>query len=268
MMLKLLKHEFKVNRSSFLSFYAAVLVLALLLRLTNFTAIDDNTAGLVIGLLLMVYIFGIIGCYVYVLVAIIKAFNKSMFKKQGYLALTLPVSASKLVLSKLLMAAFWIIVSTIVVFASLIIMIPDFSVSMSEVGEFLVTYGFDITLWLSLVLLLFSLFQSILTLFFCCTFVNTKFVKGHRLIIGIGTYMVVNFLALFVQNLFMLKNPIIAMNSVDEVTSLEIYLNETAIVLNDVLTQYIIPSIAISLIIIALCFFGIKYLIEKKIELD
>lgn len=269
-MLKLLKHEFKVNRSAFLSFYAAVLVLSLLLRLTNFTNIGDDTAGIVVGLLMMIYVFGIIGCYVYVMVAIVRAFNKSMFKKQGYLTLTLPVSTSKLVLSKLLMAAFWIIISTIVVFISFVIMIPDFTGAMSEMGEFLVRYGFDLTLWLTLLLLLFSLFEAILLFFFCCTFVNTKYVKGHRLIIGIGVYMVIYFITSLVQNVFLNNNTIDALNAVSLTSTYNVdsYLNETAIAVNDVLTSYIVPGIVFALIVSVLCFFGIKYLVDKKIELD
>ena len=267
-MLKLLKHEFKVNRSAFLSFYAAVLVLSLLLRLTNFTNVGDDTAGIVVGLLMIIYIFGIMGCYIYVMVAIVRAFNKSMFKKQGYLTLTLPVSTGKLVLSKLLMAAFWIIVSTVVVFLSLVIMIPDFAGAMGEIGEFLVRYGFDLTLWLTLLLALFSLFEAILLFFFCCTFVNTKYVKGHRLIIGIGVYMVIYFVTSLVQNLFMNSSAIDALNGVTYTYSYDAYLNETATAVNDVLMSTIVPGIVFALIISVLCFFGIKYLVDKKIELD
>jgi hypothetical protein len=267
-MLKLLKHEFKVNRSAFLSFYAAVLVLSLLLRLTNFTNISDDTAGIVVGLLMMIYIFGIMGCYIYVMVAIVRAFNKSMFKKQGYLTLTLPVSTGKLVLSKLLMAAFWIIISTVVVFLSFVIMIPDFAGAMGELGEFLVRYGFDLTLWLTLVLLLFSLFEAILLFFFCCTFVNTKYVKGHRLIIGIGVYMVIYFVTSFVQSFFMNNSALDALNGVTYTYSYDSYLNETATAVNDVLSSTIVPGIVFALVISVLCFFGIKYLVDKKIELD
>ena len=268
-MLKLLKHEFKVNRSAFLSFYVAVLVLAFILRFTNFSnVIEGETTAIVVGLLMLIYIFCIIGCYVYVMVAIVRAFNKSMFKKQGYLALTLPISTSKLVLSKLLMAAFWIVISTIVVLLSFIIIIPDFSGVMSVIGEALATYGFDITLWLMLLLLIFSLFEIILTFFFCCTFVNTKYVKGHRFIIGIGVYVAIYFVTSLMRNLFANKSAIDAINGVAVDYNVDVYLNETANAINDVLLSYIVPGITFTLVISILCFIGIIYLVDKKIELD
>ncbi|MDF9824722.1 hypothetical protein M2475_000950 [Breznakia sp. PF5-3] len=269
-MLKLLKHEFKVNRTSFLALYLVVIGLSIILRLSNFTNITDDTASIFIGLLMMLYVFGILAAYIYVFVAVIRSFNKSMFKKSGYLTMTLPVSTTSKIISKMLMASFWFIVSTIVIILSLMILIPDFVNAFSELGDILAHYGFNITLWLLLVLAVVSVFQSILSMYLCVTFVNTKYVKGHRLLIGIGVYFVFSYLTNYIQLLFLNTAPIDALNMMEpkNYPSVELYLNDFSNELNNLLSSVIVPNIIISVIFGLLCFFAIKYLIEKKIELD
>lgn len=180
MLLKLFKHEFKVNRTTFAILYSSLLVVSLFLRISMSIDAQSDLANLFVGLLMTVYIFGIIGSYIYMIVAIVRSFGKSMFKKPGYLTLTLPVSTSKILISKLLMAVLWFFISTLVIIASAAIAFSGFISDMGELFSALGTLGLSQTFWLLIIMMIASIFQTILILFFCVTFVNTKYISKHR----------------------------------------------------------------------------------------
>ena len=43
-----------------------------------------------------------------------KIYNKNVFSKEGYLTMTLPVSSSQIVLSKLLVSSMWVILTAVI----------------------------------------------------------------------------------------------------------------------------------------------------------
>lgn len=102
---KLLKNEIRHSARYNLVIYCVALAACLLMVLSLFT---ESTGFGLLGCLTL-YIIGIATVMV-TLVSVIKNFYDSLFSKQGYLTLSLPVKGSSLLLSKVLVSFLSIIV--------------------------------------------------------------------------------------------------------------------------------------------------------------
>ncbi len=105
---KLLKFEFKHSARYVMLIYGCAGIFALFMLfgyLAKITFISIISS-------MVLYFVGIIAV-VMTLVAVIKNFYDTLYGKQGYLSFTLPVKASSLLLSKVIIAFFWIIMSMI-----------------------------------------------------------------------------------------------------------------------------------------------------------
>ncbi|MDA3731077.1 ABC transporter permease [Niameybacter massiliensis] len=112
---KLMKYEFKATGRTFLPLYGAILVVALLNRF-----LGRNTQGVfeelnkvgdftVVALVALFIALGVI-----TIVATIQRFQKNLLSDEGYLMFTLPVKTRSLILSKMIVAIVWIILSGLV----------------------------------------------------------------------------------------------------------------------------------------------------------
>ena len=112
---KLIKYEFKATGRTFLPLYGAILVVALLNRF-----LGRNTQGVfeelnklgdftVMALVALFIALGVI-----TIVATIQRFQKNLLSDEGYLMFTLPVKTRSLILSKMIVAIVWIILSGLV----------------------------------------------------------------------------------------------------------------------------------------------------------
>ena len=110
---KLCKHELKCSYRSFLVLYAIVMVAALLMNPRN--------EGMITNIAAIVYIIMSVVMFIMCVVVIIKNYSNSMFSRNSYLTHTLPVTSTQLLLTKILSAVFWIIVSVFVLFLSMLI---------------------------------------------------------------------------------------------------------------------------------------------------
>lgn len=119
MFVKLLKYELKSIGKWYFALNASVLAISLFLGfsfshkyITNY-ANNSYNSGAHLGTQLLplslALIFGILvaGAWIATLVIIVRRFYKSIFGREGYLSLTLPVSTHQLILSKLLAAFIW-----------------------------------------------------------------------------------------------------------------------------------------------------------------
>ncbi|OON95475.1 MAG: hypothetical protein ATN36_08235 [Epulopiscium sp. Nele67-Bin005] len=111
---KLLKYEIKATARNFLPIYALILSIAFVQGLIGF----DITAIFQFTLVkqLLVFAFGAlyIALFVTTIIVVIQRFNKNLLGDEGYLMFTLPVSLRDIILSKLIVAWFWIISSYVV----------------------------------------------------------------------------------------------------------------------------------------------------------
>ncbi len=120
MLRKLLKYEFKATARTFLPIYIAIILVSIVNRLVRLTSSD-----LAFNLTSMVLAGLFIALGVLTIIAIVQRFKKNLLSDEGYLMFTLPVSSAKLILSKLVTATLWTIVSGIIAVISFIILITD-----------------------------------------------------------------------------------------------------------------------------------------------
>ena len=122
----LVRYEFKNVNKWYLALYAAVLVLSILIGMQghyyNYISFKDSQPFLFIFLAL---VFGglIITLWISTIFLIIKRFKGSVYDRQGYLTLTLPVSEHYIITAKLVGAFIWSIVSTAVLALSAFIVL-------------------------------------------------------------------------------------------------------------------------------------------------
>lgn len=114
---KLLKHEFKITGRMFLPLFAIVAVMTPLLALmSKLFNIDSNSPlAMVSALSMLGYVLLLVAAGVASFVLVIMRFYRSMTKESAYLTFMLPVNTSQLVLSKLIVAFVWQVLSVVII---------------------------------------------------------------------------------------------------------------------------------------------------------
>jgi len=128
---KLIKYEFIATARLLIPVYIAAIIFAVLTRLfttPNFNIIYPNGSyqdnffpELLYGLFIFFNVVFIIAIMVISFVIILQRFYTSLFKDEGYLTHTLPVSTDTLIWGKLIPAACWAIASFMVMSISIMI---------------------------------------------------------------------------------------------------------------------------------------------------
>ena len=197
---KLIKHEFKQTAHSVIAVYgvaAAMMVLMLLSYLTDVTWIG------VLGSSLLVFT-GILAV-IMTLVAVLTNFQRSLYSNQGYLTFTLPVKCSRLLLSKVIVSAIWIIISYAALMACFGIVYTYGKIKANGVGEGIMSMvgDFEILSMLPskglvikfLVMIALAILLSIVTfigyVYFAVTIGNTRRFQGHPMISSIVIFMLI-----------------------------------------------------------------------------
>lgn len=116
MFLKVFKYDFKAIFFKFIPVLALLPVLAIVVRLVNLIRLDNVFAGVMISLINGLFIFGSAALFVYTIVICIIRYVKSLFRDQGYLTHTLPVSKHQLLLSQILADVLMELISVVLVF--------------------------------------------------------------------------------------------------------------------------------------------------------
>lgn len=134
---KLLKYEFKNINKWYLGLYGAILAVSLGIGLfmvgvaRNLGIISQHTgeqltsaqsASLGFSVILYMIFFGLlVALSISTLFLIIRRFKNSIYERQGYLTLTLPVNQHQIILSKLSGALIWSFLSSITLLLSILI---------------------------------------------------------------------------------------------------------------------------------------------------
>jgi hypothetical protein len=128
---KLLKYEFKSTVRTFGILYLALCVVAGLGAL-SFQFNEVSPTMIPVGLFLFIYTFLIGAVFFVTLYMIIQRFSRNLLQEQGYLMHTLPVHKWQLILSKLIAALCWMILSMIAITISGVVL----SLSFFTVSDF------------------------------------------------------------------------------------------------------------------------------------
>ncbi len=120
----LVRYEFKNVNKWYLALYGAVLALSALIgvQASSLKSIDTPDQQMIM-LVFLALVFGglIITLSISTLILIIRRFKGSVYDRQGYLTLTLPVSEHQIILAKLLGAFIWSLISSAVLVLSIYI---------------------------------------------------------------------------------------------------------------------------------------------------
>jgi hypothetical protein len=137
MLSKLMKYEIKATGRIFLPLFLALLVFAVITRFTTAASTEDWGIPTIISI--VAYGLIMMGIFVMTLIMMIQRFYKNLISDEGYLMHTLPVQPWKHIVNKLLVSMFWILVSVIVAFASMLIIAlrkEDIAEIAQEAGPF------------------------------------------------------------------------------------------------------------------------------------
>ena len=110
-MLKLMKFEFKQNTLSYLGLFLIFLSLAFVVPVVHRQMDMDLISVLLQTLFIVLAVVIVVGVFV----NSGRTYLNSMFKRPGYLTMTLPVTTHQLILAKVIPSMFWMIVGLVVV---------------------------------------------------------------------------------------------------------------------------------------------------------
>ena len=123
----LVRCEFKNVNKWYLALYGAVLAISVLIGLfiasvsQSYTGYSNDNLPYLFGLLLLIFGGLSVTLWIATIFLIIRRFKGSVYDRQGYLTLTLPVSEHQIISAKLLGGLIWSILSYIVFILSILI---------------------------------------------------------------------------------------------------------------------------------------------------
>lgn len=208
MLRKVLKYDMKNISSMFSITYGFFLIFSFMSLIINKISLYTNAVLIhaLSNFFFSIYIFTIVGLFLGCFAFIIIDFYKSFLTDRGFLTFTLPVKLSTLIVSKLINAVIWQVITLFVFFLGLLIRfglqpllnIIDFLPTLFDVVEF---YGYsDFVIAFAIlfgIIIVFSLITNPLS-FFACMAIGQCFSK-QKILASIASYVVLYFFSQIVS---------------------------------------------------------------------
>mgnify|MGYP000958120051 FL=1 len=203
----LVRYEFKNINKWYLALYGAVLAISVLIGIfissLSPSYNPDNTGYLIFFLIL---VFGGLSVTLWIatIFLIIRRFKGSVYDRQGYLTLTLPVSEHQIITAKLLGGLVWSILSYIVFILSILIIFfltpieKDFTALYNFISPYL-SYG-----WLYALSLFVGSIAWILSIYLSISI--GQLFNEYRTAMGILAYIVISIVIGYVSLFFRIEN--------------------------------------------------------------
>ena len=196
----LVRYEFKNVNKWYLALYGAVLALSALIgvQASSLKSIDTPDQQMIM-LVFLALVFGglIITLSISTLILIIRRFKGSVYDRQGYLTLTLPVSEHQIILSKLLGAFIWSLASTLVFILSIYIILVLTGANFLDIFslEYLFKFYMD-SFWLSVISFILSTVAGILCIYLAISI--GQLFNEYRTALAVLAYIVIQTILGFV----------------------------------------------------------------------
>ena len=196
----LVRYEFKNVNKWYLALYGAVLALSALIgvQASSLKSIDTPDQQMIM-LVFLALVFGglIITLSISTLILIIRRFKGSVYDRQGYLTLTLPVSEHQIILSKLLGAFIWSLISSAVFFLSIYIIFATIDPNMvdSYFFDYLFVHYIE-NFWLTLISFFISTVAGILCIYLSISI--GQLFNEYRTALAVLAYIVIQTILGFV----------------------------------------------------------------------
>ena len=197
----LVRYEFKNVNKWYLALYGAVLALSALIgvQASSLKSIDTPDQQMIM-LVFLALVFGglIITLSISTLILIIRRFKGSVYDRQGYLTLTLPVSEHQIILAKLLGAFIWSIINSAVFFLSIYIIFATIDPNMvdSYFFDYLFVHYID-NFWLTLISFFISTVAGILCIYLSISI--GQLFNEYRTALAVLAYIVIHIVLGFVD---------------------------------------------------------------------
>ena len=189
----LVRYEFKNVNKWYLALYGAVLALSTLIgvQTSSLKSIDTPDQQMIM-LVFLGLVFGglIITLSISTLILIIRRFKGSVYDRQGYLTLTLPVSEHQIILSKLLGAFIWSLASSLVFILSIYIILVLTGANFLDIFslEYLFKFYMD-SFWLSVISYILSTISGILCIYLAISI--GQLFNEYRTALAVLAYIVI-----------------------------------------------------------------------------
>lgn len=268
---KLLKYELRSTARLMLPLYPAVILFAIINKITIFVLADLEILALPKALLMTMYVFLVIAVFVMTIVLTLQRFYKNLLGEEGYLMFTLPVKAHNHILSKLITAVIWFVCSVIVSLGSVLILIPDYDwikhipAFYNEISEYLMaTANINLTGLILLVLAIgfVSVVHFILTVYTAISIGHLA--NKNRIFASFGAYIGIY---MVIQALNTVTMTVLFKDSMFEFELLE---NEAAAVsaVANLPIQVLVYTLITSIVMSVIYFFVTRLILNKKLNLE
>ena len=278
---KLLKFEMKASARTLLPIYAGTLLLALVCGISQAIQIRNNAEvqgafasgtniffrGSTHGALdtwiafcaILVFAF-CVAVTVLTIITVVQRFAKGIAGNEGYLMLTLPVSHSKVLASKLLGALLWIIIGTIVIFlvgiiiGGSVLLAEHVYLDLSPYWNLIMEWKVILTALLALLNAIASLVSIVLTLYLAIMIGQMEQFSKYRMVVAMAAFFIISWAFGLAEDINMIGLANIALR-------LEI----------DTFARwgwgYMLISLMWNIISAAVCFLGTTWMMKKKLNL-
>lgn len=251
----LVHYEFKNVNKWYLALYAAVLVLSALIGIQTqgFKNLPYQESQATM-LLFLATVFGglMLTLAISTIFLIIKRFKGSVYDRQGYLTLTLPVSEHHIITAKLIGAFIWSLISTAVLALSAVIILaltaPEW-IPLSYVITFVETHLPQI--FLTGISFLLNTISGILCIYLAISI--GQLFNEYRTALAVAVYIGIQIVIGFIELFFNLSS--------------NFYVN-SLVGLNDHFYMGASISIVEELIFIAIFYLGTYYILRNKVNLQ
>lgn len=195
-MLKLVKYELIQSWRNFAMVFFGYLILCALTPLLGF----NENMMMIQGILVAILACTIMGILFGVFLTVAKNYKTSMFGRNGYLTLTLPVNNHQLLAAKLISSMIWIVLSGLVLLVGMFVLVfsivgfdqffAGFQDMMYYFGEFISVWGIE---FLQILFLMFLNILAFVLLIFCAlTLSHTCWIRNHRVFWAIAIIVLYN----------------------------------------------------------------------------
>jgi len=221
MLSRLIKYNFRSTWRDFAGIYMSILlgVIIVPLMLNN---INNQIVNLVAGFIASSIVIAVV---VVILTNLFRIFNVNVFSKEGYLTMTLPVTPTQIVFSKLIVSSMWIILTSIVsvigIFIFLFIIDSINYVQISEECQKILAHlnGHSTLTFILLILaIIISSLKEVAKLFLACSIAHLKQLNRNRVPVGIASYFVFSWIESLIVQIFVMVLALVS-TRVDELIS-------------------------------------------------
>lgn len=269
---KVIKNEIRHSARYNLPIYAIGLAASLIMGLS----LLFNSSGVGVFSCIALYIIGIVTVVV-TFISVIKNFYDTLFARQGYLTLTLPVKGSSLLLSKVLVSFLWIIIGFMIMATTLLLILFYVREQTESEVDIIKTFIEDLGMLnlipsggviaklvaVFVVLGISKMLTYVGYIYFSVTIANTKQFQKHPGLFGVITFLVIMSLSSRISDFLTQTAPLtFFVTTQDAFFSFDVMGS-----IDGVLLSYGIGGTISSAIIALILLFITGYIIENKVNI-